>query len=142
MHSDHFRATALRLSRGLQILTVGLLTAGLFAFGCSKSDTPPTGGGMTKAAVAPTDGAGLFTNHCAGCHGEGARGSDQGPPLVHKIYEPSHHPDMAFYRAASAGVRAHHWGFGNMPPIDGVKTGEMTAIISYVRALQRDAGIY
>ena len=38
------------------------------------------------------------------------------PPLVHKLYEPGHHSDMAFIMAAKNGVRSHHWRFGNMPP--------------------------
>lgn len=64
-----------------------------------------------------------------------------GPPLVHKIYEPSHHGDAAFQVAAAQGVRAHHWRFGNMPPQDGVTAGDVTAIIAYVRELQRANGI-
>jgi len=49
------------------------------------------------------DGATLFAKNCAGCHGQGAAGSDKGPPLVHKIYEPSHHGDGSFYRAVRQG---------------------------------------
>jgi hypothetical protein len=49
---------------------------------------------------------------------------------------------MAFQRAAAKGVRAHHWKFGNMPKIDGVKPDEVTQIIGYIRWLQRQAGIF
>ncbi|WP_324753913.1 cytochrome c [Roseovarius sp. Pro17] len=79
---------------------------------------------------------------CADCHGENAQGK-QGvaPPLVHKIYEPNHHGDMAFVLAAQNGVRAHHWKFGNMPAVEGVTQGDVLNIVAYVRALQRENGI-
>ena len=64
-----------------------------------------------------------FTANCAACHGSRGVGTKQGPPLVHKIYEPNHHADVAFQRAAENGVRAHHWEFGNMPKIEGVTAG-------------------
>ncbi|MFD2738022.1 c-type cytochrome [Sulfitobacter aestuarii] len=79
---------------------------------------------------------------CATCHGANAQGQDGiAPPLVHKIYEPSHHGDMAFLVAAKNGVRAHHWNFGNMPPIEGITQAEVRDIVAYVRALQRANGI-
>ncbi len=86
-------------------------------------------------------GEALFNEHCAQCHGQGARGTDQGPPLVHRIYEPGHHSDMSFYMAVKQGVRAHHWQFGNMPPREGVSAEETGHIIAYVRREQRRAGI-
>ncbi len=86
-------------------------------------------------------GEATFKTHCLRCHGERAGGTEQGPPLVHKIYEPSHHGDGAFYRAAANGVRAHHWNFGPMPKIPDVTTEEVAQIIRYVRWLQRQAGI-
>lgn len=92
--------------------------------------------------VADADqGEALFNRHCARCHGRGGSGSDQGPPLVHKIYEPGHHNDMAFYMAISRGVRAHHWQFGDMPPRKEVTAEEAGHIIAYVRREQRRAGI-
>ena len=49
---------------------------------------------------------------------------------------------MAFVLAARNGVRAHHWPFGNMPPVEQPLTdGELAAIIAYVRELQRANGI-
>ena len=83
-----------------------------------------------------------FNEFCARCHGMAGRGTNTGPPLVHKIYEPSHHADFAFMRAVMQGVRAHHWKFGNMPKISGAAPGDVTQIIPYVRWLQRQAGIY
>ena len=86
-------------------------------------------------------GATLFADHCGRCHGQNAAGSDKGPPLVHKIYEPSHHDDGAFYRAVQQGTQSHHWQFGNMPPVAGVSDDEIGQIIAYVRALQAANGI-
>lgn len=83
-----------------------------------------------------------FEAMCAECHGANAAGRDGvGPPLVHKIYEPGHHADMAFVLAAQNGVRAHHWNFGNMPPVEGVTRADVMAIATYVRELQRANGI-
>ena len=87
-------------------------------------------------------GAGAYDAVCAVCHGLNGRGRDGvAPPLVHKIYEPSHHSDMAFVLAAQNGVRAHHWKFGNMPAVEGVTRSEILAIVTYIRALQRANGI-
>ena len=83
-----------------------------------------------------------FNSSCSRCHGLHGKGTNHGPPLVHKIYEPNHHGDVAFHRAAAQGVRAHHWKFGNMPKIDGVTPEDVTEIIQYVRWLQRQAGIF
>lgn len=83
-----------------------------------------------------------FEALCVQCHGENAGGRQGiGPPLVHRIYEPSHHADAAFLLAAQNGVRAHHWSFGNMPPVEGVTRADVMAITAYVRELQRANGI-
>lgn len=83
-----------------------------------------------------------FNAVCSVCHGTNAQGlNGQGPPLVHRIYEPSHHGDMAFVLAAQNGVRAHHWRFGNMPPVKDVTHADVLQIVSYIRALQRENGI-
>jgi len=79
---------------------------------------------------------------CAACHGANAAGQDGvAPPLVHIIYEPSHHGDEAFQRATELGVRGHHWPFGDMPPVEGVTRADVTMIIAYIRELQRANGI-
>ena len=83
-----------------------------------------------------------FEAKCAACHGLNSAGQDGvAPPLVHIIYEPSHHGDEAFQRAAAMGVRGHHWPFGDMPPVEGVTRGDVTMIIAYIRELQRANGI-
>lgn len=87
-------------------------------------------------------GATAFEANCAACHGvNGAGREGMGPPLVHIIYEPSHHGGQSFHLAVMNGVRGHHWPFGNMPPVDGLTTGDVDAIVDYVRALQRANGI-
>lgn len=83
-----------------------------------------------------------FEANCAVCHGVNAAGRDGvAPPLVHKIYEPSHHGDEAFQRAVALGVQAHHWPFGNMAAIEGLTRADVATIISYIRALQVENGI-
>ena len=108
---------------------------------CSQSDAPPQGAAGTAPAEF-RDGEQKFAANCSRCHGAGGVGTALGPPLVHKIYEPNHHGDMAFQNAAANGVRAHHWQFGNMPKIDGVTSDDVDQIVKYVRWLQKQAGIF
>ena len=83
-----------------------------------------------------------FEAKCAVCHGANAVGQDGvAPPLVHKIYEPSHHGDESFQRAVTLGVRAHHWRFGDMAPVEGLTRGDVAMIVAYIRELQRANGI-
>jgi cytochrome c len=83
-----------------------------------------------------------FETKCAACHGQNAAGQNGiAPPLIHKIYEPNHHGDESFQRAATLGVRAHHWRFGDMPPVEGVTRGDVSMIIAYIREIQRANGI-
>lgn len=87
-------------------------------------------------------GEAAYNARCASCHGVNAAGQDGiAPPLVHRIYEPGHHGDQAFLVAAQLGVRAHHWRFGDMPPVEGITEAEVVGIVTYVRALQRANGI-
>lgn len=115
----------------LVLLVVTLLVT---ACGAAGSDTP-------QAAPDPERGEELFAMNCAVCHGTAASGSAQGPPLVHVIYEPGHHPDELFHRAVQQGVAPHHWDYGPMPAIPGLDESDVDDIIAYVRGLQRDAGI-
>ena len=83
-----------------------------------------------------------FGKTCASCHGDWGQGNArQGPPLIHKIYESSHHGDMAFLMAMAQGTRQHHWRFGNMPPQPTVGREEALAIIAFVREVQKANGI-
>lgn len=87
-------------------------------------------------------GKSLFEENCSSCHGTWGDGSDKGPPLMHKLYVPSHHGDQAFYRAAMKGAKAHHWPFGDMSPVEGISKRAMDNIVPYVRWLQQQNGIY
>lgn len=128
------------------------LTTVILLIGCSESGTGAqdqlagTSTPVVDVAMKVPDelqkGNEKFHTFCAPCHGPQGVGTGHGPPLVHKIYEPSHHADIAFQRAAAQGVRAHHWKFGNMPKIDGVTSEDVTEIIGYVRWLQKQAGIF
>ena len=108
------------------------------------------GGGPPIAAVSVPEtlsararaGQTSYDASCASCHGRHAAGQDGvAPPLVHVIYEPGHHGDESFQRAVARGVRAHHWRFGDMPPVEGLTRREVAGIVAYVRELQRANGI-
>lgn len=85
-------------------------------------------------------GAGLYAANCAECHGSDLRGTDKGPSHLSVIYEPSHHADGAFHFAVRDGSRAHHWNFGDMPPVAGLTTDDIDAIVAFVRETQRIEG--
>lgn len=126
------------------ICVIAALAAGWYALSESGGEPAPTASDAIVVPILTTEqetGRILFDANCAACHGPNASGSGQGPPLVHRIYEPSHHGDMAFVLAARQGVRAHHWRFGNMPAVDSVTEDEVVQITAYVRALQRANGI-
>ncbi len=83
-----------------------------------------------------------FQEKCSACHGKWAEGTaEKGPPLVHPYYKPSHHDDDSFFRAALSGVQAHHWHFGNMPPVEGITNQDIGQIIQFIRWWQRENGI-
>lgn len=117
------RTTATRLAAAV---TAGLLVA------CG-------GGGGESDEVAT--GMQVYNQTCVVCHGPNGTGTDQGPPLVHIVYEPSHHSDDAFRTAVTQGVAPHHWDFGPMPAIPSVDDEEIDAVIAYVRSLQEAEGI-
>jgi mono/diheme cytochrome c family protein len=114
------------------MLVGGLAVLGATACGSGDADAD---------AVDVDRGRSLFANNCAVCHGPAGDGTLQGPPLVHEIYEPGHHPDELFQVAVAQGVQAHHWDFGPMPAIGGLDRGDVEDITAYVRQLQREAGI-
>jgi mono/diheme cytochrome c family protein len=144
--------------KSIFLLAVLMIAAGAGWWIHTRAQTsgmPQRAGGSSAAAGGPMvavklpesltaaaqEGKVLFERACAACHGENAAGSGKGPPLVHKIYEPNHHGDQAFQLAARNGVRAHHWKFGNMPALPDVSEVDVTAIVTYVRELQRANGI-
>ncbi len=83
-----------------------------------------------------------YEAYCASCHGTTARGTDKGPTFISRIYHPGHHGDGAFYIAPKKGARAHHWQFGDMPPVAGVNETQLKTIIEYVRAVQQANGLF
>lgn len=89
----------------------------------------------------PAAGKGLYEKNCASCHGVDLQGSDKGPPMLNRIYQPSHHSDAAFQLAVSNGSRAHHWKFGDMAPVPGLSPDDVAQITAYVRFEQRKVGI-
>lgn len=104
--------------------------------------------GVTVEVAVPAEysqearaGEALFQANCQACHGPNASGSKLGPPLIHEIYNPGHHSDDAFYLAAAAGVRAHHWPYGDMPAQPQVTREDVGLIIRFVRELQEANGI-
>ncbi len=127
---------------------VAVAAGGWFYFSSTQQAESPAGGPIVQVAVPELsseekEGEALFNANCAACHGENAAGREgAGPPFVHVVYQPGHHSDQSFYLAAKNGARAHHWQFGNMPPVDGVSEADIAKIIAYVRAMQRANGIY
>jgi mono/diheme cytochrome c family protein len=126
----------------LAIAGIGLIALPVIYFteDADSADEP-----MVKVTVPQLSGAAIagekpFNDNCLACHGANAGGTKKGPPLIHRLYEPSHHPDAAFRRAAKYGVQAHHWKSGNMPRVE-VSDDELASIIVYVRELQRANGI-
>jgi mono/diheme cytochrome c family protein len=82
-------------------------------------------------------GRAAYDRRCVQCHGLHGAGTAAGPPLVHRVYRPAHHADVAFALAVRRGVRAHHWRFGDMPPQPDASKGEVETITRYIRELQR-----
>ncbi len=110
-------------------------------FGTTLADTQiskPAGFRVLGPQADAAKGKRLFEAHCVICHGKRGRS----PPLAHRIYKPAHHSDIAFYWAVSRGVVAHHWDFGDMPPIPDVSGEDTAHIIVCLCAEQRAGGIF
>ena len=105
----------------------------------SAEQVPAAGAVLSETARAGED---LFKASCSVCHGVGAAGTNQGPPLIDRIYHPGHHPDFSIRNAVRQGVKQHHWAFGDMAPVAGVSSDDVENIICYVRELQRADGIF
>ena len=150
------RPCVTKLMKALRGWAFGSLAIALLALvlaACSAEEPPASSYSATQpatAAVAVTVpdlsenaqvGERTFNANCALCHGPNASGTGLGPPLVHKIYEPGHHQDFTIQSAVRNGVPAHHWPFGNMPPVPAVAEEDIPDIICYIRELQRANGI-
>jgi cytochrome c len=126
--------------RSTLVAAAALVLTGLS--GCTIESGGPA---ITQGAGVPAEyarGEELFNANCAKCHGEGGRGTDQGPPFLHRIYHPGHHGDRSFHLAVQRGTIAHHWQFGNMSKVEGLNEKDVKEIVAYVRWLQCQAGIY
>ncbi len=122
-----------------QALAAGLIALFSLSVQAQGWQVPKPSPGLMPNAAA---GKPLFDRNCASCHGADLKGSDKGPPLLHRIYESSHHADASFQLAAKNGVRAHHWQFGDMAPLPQVTPDDVAHITAYVRAEQRKVGIH
>ena len=128
----------------LVVVTVLVLGAGILAW---RVISPATSVPIVKVRIPALSamavkGAKAYDTNCAQCHGTNAVGGDQGPPLVHDIYNPGHHTDAAFFFAVKRGVRRHHWAFGDMAPQPQVTEDDVYAIVRYIRELQEENGIF
>jgi len=83
-----------------------------------------------------------YADNCLICHGDFGLGTSNGPPFMHRVYETNHHGDGAFFNAAINGVRAHHWKFGAMTPVEGMSEAQIGPIVAYIRALQKANKIF
>lgn len=123
-----------------------VLLAGAFVLGGAVLVVPAQGQGINikipKLSPVAIKGQIAFNRTCAKCHGLNATGSDKGPPLIHDIYNPGHHGDIAFYRAVKSGSPQHHWRFGNMPPQTSVTEKDVARIIRFIRETQEANGIF
>lgn len=111
----------------------------LATVGCSGSSDD---GADSEIAESARQGEELFNANCSACHGVGATGTVLGPPLVHRIYHPGHHPDFSIRNAVAQGVMQHHWPYGNMAPIAGLDSDNVENIICYIRQRQRAGGVF
>jgi mono/diheme cytochrome c family protein len=112
---------------------------GIVAAACAGSDDTPIGIPVQNSDLVAA-GDVLYQVNCAQCHGSDLRGTDKGPSHLSIVYVPGHHGDQAFVVAARVGVRAHHWDFGNMAPVEGLSDDDLVAITAFVRENQRIEG--
>ncbi len=114
---------------GWLLLAVAAVAAGALTYWSRSGGNAGKSIKLPQLTTEAQAGRKLFEVKCIDCHGKNATGTKNGPPLVHKIYESNHHSDISFYRAVARGTRAHHWRFGNMPPVSGVRKDEVAKII-------------
>ncbi|MDR3518164.1 MAG: cytochrome c [Azospirillaceae bacterium] len=132
-----------------KVLVIGVLVLGAGSIASrmlvTKSDAAAGGVRViipARLSAKAQVGKVAFDANCGQCHGANAAGTGNGPPFVHPIYNPGHHPDAAFFQAAHQGVPQHHWNFGDMPAQPQVGDADLDAIVAYVRELQHANGIF
>ncbi|MYB16910.1 MAG: c-type cytochrome [Chloroflexi bacterium] len=146
-----------RIRHGRRIGRLSILGAIVFAIAgiliaCGQQAADPSEyGGAAVDLTVVTDielspgakaGEAVFAGNCAACHGAGAAGTYAGPTLIHQLYHPNHHSDGSIRVAAAAGVRQHHWNFGDMPPVAGISPVQIEQVICYVREIQFANGVF
>ncbi len=90
----------------------------------SPSSNAPTASSGSAASSASTDGAGLFAQNCAGCHGDKGAGGKRAPTLAGKKI------------AASETTEIVTNGKKRMPAFKGrLKDDQIKAIADYVATL-------
>jgi mono/diheme cytochrome c family protein len=127
-------ATRLRPARHL------LLAAALVA--CREGErqgAPPARPAYDPGPVPAEHAAGaeLFLAACTGCHGRAGSGFGGGPPLLDTLYLAPGFPDSAIRRAVLAGAPRRRWDFDDMPAVRTVRPHEVSAIVGYIRWVQR-----
>ena len=108
------------------------------AFAQWRNPPAPGPGFVPNVAAGKT----LYVEKCAVCHGVDLRGTDKGPPQIHPVYRPDHHGDVAYQLAVRNGSKQHHWRFGDMAPVPGLRPEDVENITAYIRGEQRKAGLF
>jgi len=116
-------------------VAISVVVTALLLTGCSSGSS----GDAASRSGAET-GAALYKQSCGSCHGDDLRGTDRGPSQLSHVYAPDRHPDAAYGSAIEQGATAHHWHFGDMPPVKGISHSEVDAIIDYIRQQQQEHG--
>lgn len=129
-----------KLLAALAVIITASYAAWTLFLGPGKADGKKVQINIPDFSQVAQSGQIAFEENCAACHGVNAAGTDNGPTFLHVIYKAGHHGDASFEAAAKRGVRAHHWHFGNMPPVDGITDAEIRWITKYVRELQAANG--
>lgn len=136
------RRPPLRRLGPVLVVVAGAL-AGVTACGDDGGDADRGGGSGEQSEAGDADlalGEDVYAEACASCHGSDLRGTDRGPSHLSVVYEPGHHPDEAFRAAIAEGSPAHHWDFGDMPPVPGLDDEQVDAVIAYIRDVQQREG--
>lgn len=89
----------------------------------------------------PPDGAALWAESCASCHGAALEGTVTGPPLLSELYEPGRHPDELIVASIRQGAPQVNWSFGPMPIVGGLSDADVAAIVAHVREVQATEGV-
>ena len=108
-------------------IAVAILAAVLAACSPDSSDLP-----RGDAAA----GEVVYQANCAGCHGSGGDGAEQGPPLVHEMYAEAVFSDAALVSAVRSGASTDAWDFPVMPAMPGLSATDVSDVLAYVRELQ------